>query len=113
MSAVAPTLQAFFTERLVRQRQASPHTVAAYRDALAHGRKLYEQPAFEALRRNREDTRDRGRVLGMAKGGEAKQRADRGEPRIARANAVPVIVFAMIEERADQRGVELREIKVS
>lgn len=34
MSALAPTLQAFFTERLVRQRQASPHTVAAYRDAM-------------------------------------------------------------------------------
>ena len=33
MSALAPTLQAFFTERLVRQRQASPQTVAAYRDA--------------------------------------------------------------------------------
>jgi integrase/recombinase XerD len=34
MSALAPTLQAFFTERLARQRAASPHTVAAYRDAL-------------------------------------------------------------------------------
>jgi site-specific recombinase XerD len=34
MSALAPTLQTFFTERLVRQRQASPHTVAAYRDTL-------------------------------------------------------------------------------
>jgi integrase/recombinase XerD len=34
MSALAPTLQAFFTERLVRQRQASPHTVMAYRDTL-------------------------------------------------------------------------------
>jgi site-specific recombinase XerD len=34
MSALAPTLQAFFTDRLVRQRQASPHTVAAYRDTL-------------------------------------------------------------------------------
>jgi site-specific recombinase XerD len=33
MSAVAPTLEAFFTERLGRQRNASPHTVAAYRDA--------------------------------------------------------------------------------
>lgn len=32
MSAIAPTLQAFFTERLVRQRQASPRTIAAYRD---------------------------------------------------------------------------------
>src|SRR5205823_12139427 len=34
MSALAPTLQAFFTDRLARQRQASPETVAAYRDSL-------------------------------------------------------------------------------
>jgi len=33
MSALAPTLQAFFTNRLTQQRQASPETVAAYRDA--------------------------------------------------------------------------------
>lgn len=33
MSALAPTLEAFFTERLLSQRRASPHTVAAYRDA--------------------------------------------------------------------------------
>jgi site-specific recombinase XerD len=32
MSALAPTLQAFFTDRLVRQLHASPRTVAAYRD---------------------------------------------------------------------------------
>lgn len=31
MTALAPTLQAFFTERLIRQRQVSPATVAAYR----------------------------------------------------------------------------------
>ena len=34
MTALAPTLQAFFTDRLMRQRQASPATVAAYRDTL-------------------------------------------------------------------------------
>ena len=33
MSALAPVLEAFFTDRLVRQRHASPHTIAAYRDA--------------------------------------------------------------------------------
>ena len=33
MSALAPTLEAYFTERLVHQRQASPNTIAAYRDA--------------------------------------------------------------------------------
>jgi integrase/recombinase XerD len=32
MSALAPALQAFFTERLIGQRQASPNTIAAYRD---------------------------------------------------------------------------------
>lgn len=32
MSALAPTLEAFFTLRLAAQRDASPHTVAAYRD---------------------------------------------------------------------------------
>jgi integrase/recombinase XerD len=34
MTALAPLLQAFFTDRLALQRQASGHTVAAYRDAL-------------------------------------------------------------------------------
>lgn len=32
MTALAPTLQAFFTDRLIRQRNASPHTISAYRD---------------------------------------------------------------------------------
>jgi integrase/recombinase XerD len=34
MTALAPVLQAFFTDRLALQRQASGHTTAAYRDAL-------------------------------------------------------------------------------
>jgi site-specific recombinase XerD len=34
MSAVAPTLQLFFTERLAKQRQASPETVRSYRNAM-------------------------------------------------------------------------------
>lgn len=33
MTALAPVLEAFFTERLGRQRQASPNTVRAYRDS--------------------------------------------------------------------------------
>jgi integrase/recombinase XerD len=32
MSSLAPTLEAFFTDRLYRQRGASPNTVASYRD---------------------------------------------------------------------------------
>jgi integrase/recombinase XerD len=34
MTALATTLQAFFTDRLIRQRQVSPNTIAAYRDTL-------------------------------------------------------------------------------
>ncbi len=33
MTLLAPTLQAYFTDRLLRQRQASPHTITAYRRA--------------------------------------------------------------------------------
>jgi integrase/recombinase XerD len=32
MSALAPTLQMFFSERLINEKGASPHTIAAYRD---------------------------------------------------------------------------------
>lgn len=44
MSLIAPTLQSFFTDRLVKQRRASPRTIASYRDSLrllvvfVHGR---------------------------------------------------------------------------
>jgi site-specific recombinase XerD len=34
MTLIAPTLQAFFTDRLAQQSQASPRTIAAYRDAV-------------------------------------------------------------------------------
>ena len=49
MSPLAPTLQAFFTERLIGQRRASPNTIAAYRDTLRlllgfASRQLHRQP---------------------------------------------------------------------
>jgi integrase/recombinase XerD len=47
MSALAPTMQAFFTERLIGERRASPHTIAAYRDTL----KLLLAFAAKRLRR--------------------------------------------------------------
>ena len=34
MSLITTTLQSFFTDRLAKQRQASPHTIAAYRDTM-------------------------------------------------------------------------------
>ncbi len=32
MSMLAPTLEAFFTQRLMAQKNASPNTIASYRD---------------------------------------------------------------------------------
>jgi len=34
MTALAPGMQTFFTDRLVRQRHASPHTIASYSDTM-------------------------------------------------------------------------------
>jgi integrase/recombinase XerD len=34
VTALAPTLQAYFTDRLIRQRRVSPHTIRAYRDTI-------------------------------------------------------------------------------
>lgn len=34
MTAIAASLQAFFTHRLIQQRRVSPHTITAYRDTL-------------------------------------------------------------------------------
>ncbi|MCR4339866.1 MAG: site-specific integrase [Gemmatimonadaceae bacterium] len=56
-TSLAPLLERFFTERLLHQRQASPHTIASYRDTFrlllkfAHER-LHTPPArlsFEAV----------------------------------------------------------------
>jgi len=34
MTLLAPTLEMFFTERLMTQRQARPHTITGYRDTM-------------------------------------------------------------------------------
>lgn len=57
MSAIAPTLEAFFSDRLVRERHASRHTIAAYRDTFrllvcfveCHGNRAPSELRFEDL----------------------------------------------------------------
>ena len=52
MSALAPSLEAYFTDRLVSQRAASPNTIAAYaltfRLLLAFASGQRRQPAEQA-----------------------------------------------------------------
>jgi integrase/recombinase XerD len=51
MSLIAPTLQAFFCERLITERNASPETIASYRDAirllLAYAHQHTGKPPFQ------------------------------------------------------------------
>jgi site-specific recombinase XerD len=42
-SNFAPLLERFFTQRLMQQRQASPHTIASYRDTFRQFLKFIEQ----------------------------------------------------------------------
>ena len=51
---LAPLLQAFFTQRLMQQRQASTHTIASYRDTWRlllqfAQRRLHKAPSALAL----------------------------------------------------------------
>ena len=46
-------------------------------------------------------------MLGVPKGCETEQRADRREPSVAGPHAVSPLVFEMLEKASDERGVEM------
>ncbi len=48
MSALAPTLQAFFTDRLIGQKGASPNTISGYRDTFRLLLRFVQQRAHKA-----------------------------------------------------------------
>ena len=45
---LAALLERFFTQRLMQQRQASPHTISSYRDTFRQFLKFTEQRLHEA-----------------------------------------------------------------
>ena len=50
MTSLAPLLESFFTQRLMQQRQASPHTISSYRDTFRlflkfTQQRLHQQPS--------------------------------------------------------------------
>ena len=45
----APLLERFFTQRLMQQRQASPHTISSYRDTFRHFLKFVQERVHTAL----------------------------------------------------------------
>ena len=49
VTSLAPLLERFFTQRLMQQRQASPHTISSYRDTFRQfliftEQRLHQQP---------------------------------------------------------------------
>ena len=67
--------------------------------------------AVEPFGRDRDHARDQRGVLGVAQRGEAEHRMDRRQPRVASPGAVPAFVLEMVEERGDQRRVEILDLK--
>ena len=72
-----------------------------------------DQRLIVALGGDRQDALDRGGVLGVTQRGVAKQRADRGQARVAGADRVAALVLEVIEERADQRCLEIVEVEIA
>ena len=50
-------------------------------------------------------------MLGVVQGEVAEQRVDRGQPVVAGGGAVVAVAFEVIEERGDQRRVELGDVQ--
>lgn len=61
--------------------------------------------------RDRQDTFDHRRVLGMTASRVAVERADRGQPLVPRPRAAPAIVLEVVKERADQRRVQTPDLQ--
>ena len=47
-TSLAPLLERFFTQRLMQQRQASPHTISSYRDTFRQFLKFAAAAAAQA-----------------------------------------------------------------
>jgi site-specific recombinase XerD len=47
-ASFAPLLERFFTQRLMQQRQASPHTIGSYRDTFRQFLKFIERRLHES-----------------------------------------------------------------
>jgi hypothetical protein len=70
-------------------------------------RQVGEECALESLLRNGKDSLDDGGAGGLVQGGVAEEGVQSGETRIACASAIASLVLQVIEERTDERNVEV------
>ena len=71
-----------------------------------------DQRAFVAFGSDLQDPFDRRGVLWVAQHAVAVEGADRGQAGVAGPGAAPAVGFEVVEERADQRRVELAEVEL-
>ena len=72
-----------------------------------------DQVALEPLGRDRQHPLDGGGVLGVAQRGPGEQGPDRGEPVVAGPGAVAAVLFEVVQERGDQRGVQVGDVELA
>jgi hypothetical protein len=94
VTALAPTLQLFFTERLARQRQASPQTVISYRNTFRLLLRFLQQRTGKAPSHLDWDDLSprrspRSWTTSKTAAGTALAAATPGWPRCARCSATP------------------------
>ena len=99
MTALAPILEAFFTDRLMTQRGASPHTIASYRDTYFAG--LRPEEAL-SLRRDDVTLPPLMRNEGTGQWDEPSEDDDWGELHLR--NATPEAGAAWTDDREEPRG---------
>ena len=71
-----------------------------------------DDPLVGPLGRDRQHPLDERGVLGVAQGGVAEQRADRGQPHVAGPGAVAPLVLEVVQERADRGGVQVGQVEL-
>ena len=70
-----------------------------------------DQRAFVAFGPDLQDPLDRRGVFGVAQHAVAVEGADRGQARVAGPGAAAAVGFEVVQERADQRRVELGQVE--
>jgi hypothetical protein len=70
-----------------------------------------DQCSLEALGLDRENAGDVRRMLRVTQGGVAEQRVDGREPSVARAHGISSLVLEVIQERANERSVDIGEVQ--
>jgi hypothetical protein len=81
------------------------------RDGLLSCEERDERP-LEALLGDGEHALDRSGVLRVQEGRESEHRVDGGEAGVPRAGAVVALGFEVVQERTDERGVEITEVQL-